>query len=217
MKNDIVECVHWDPEVDPVAQAARQKNKWVLLAGALVVLAVAVVVSLLFFLPRGGKPPVEPPPETGQADLTEAPTQTQRPPEENPLLTQGIAYYNSQNYAAALDLLNRAVAALPDPGVAYTYRGLTQFALQNYPNAEQDFTQAMIRMGKSAELLTLRGMTNYQRGWYSDAIGDLTDAIKLDPGSSRAYEQRALAYDATGRMDLAAADRAAALQAGIGG
>ena len=213
MSKDIVECVHWDPEVDVPAQAARQKNRWILIAGALVVAAVAVGVSLLLFLPKREPGPIEPPTESGQATLPSGqtgPVQTQppAPPAEEPLLAQGREYYNNQNYPAALNALNQAIAVDPESGAAYTYRGLTQFAMGKYQEATQDFYQAMMRMGESAELLTLRGTSYYMMAWYSDAIGDLTRAIELNPGSANAYTYRAMAYEATGRMDLAAADRA---------
>jgi len=215
-KNDIVECVHWDPEVDVPAQAARQKNRWVLLAGALVVLAVAVGVSLLLFLPKG-EPPVEPPTETGQAavDQTEPgfeQTQPQPTQADDPYFAQGKALYESGNFAQALAALNQAVAARPDSGAAYTYRGLTQFSLSNFQAAIQDFTQAMMRMGDSAELRTLRGTAYLQLALYPEAIGDFTRAIELSPGNANAYMYRAQAYEATGKLDLAAADRARAGQ-----
>ena len=213
MSKDIVECVHWDPEVDVPAQAARQKNRWILIAGALVVAAVAVGVSLLLFLPKREPIPIEPPTESGQATLPPGqtePVQTQppAPPEQNPILARGIEYYNSGNYALALPTLNQAIVADPESGAAYTYRGLTQFATGNYQDSIQDFTQAMMRMGESAELATLRGTAYYMQALYPEAIGDLTRAIELNPGSANAYTYRAMAYEATGRMDLAAADRA---------
>jgi len=211
-KNDIVECVHWDPEVDVPAQAARKKNLWVLLAGVLVVIAVAVGVSLLLFLPKR-EPGPELPTEPGQATQYEEPTdpgpgQTQPPPAEDPVLARGIELYNSGSYAQAIVALNQALVNQPDSGAAYTYRGLTQFSMGNYQAAIQDFTQAMIRMGESAELRTLRGTSYYMEKLYPEAIGDLTRAVELNPGSVNAYTYRALAYEATGRMDLAAADRA---------
>ena len=210
-KNDIVECVHWDPEVDIPAQAARQKNRWVLLAGVLVVIAVAVGVSLLLFLPRQDTGPIEPLAEPGQTtyapDLTEE-TRTQPPPAEDPYFAQGKRFYDSGNYAQAIVALNQSIAANPDSGAAYTYRGLSQFSMGSYQAATQDFYQAMVRMGESAELYTLRGTSYYMLGQYTEAIGDLTKGIELNPGSVNAYTYRALAYEATGRMDLAAADRA---------
>ena len=212
-KNDIVDCVHWDPEVDPVAKTARQNNRWVLLAGALVVAAVAVGVSLLLFLPEREPVPAEPTTEAGQATSAEGwtdpgPAQTQPLPDDNPALTQGKELYDSGNYAMALLSLDQALAADPESGAAYTYRGLTQFSLGKYQEAVQDFTQAMFRMDPSAELMLMRGTSNYMLQLYPEAIGDLTRAIELNPGSVNAYTYRALTYEATGRPDLAAADRA---------
>jgi len=211
MSKDIVECVHWDPEVDPVQQAARKQNQWVLLAGGLAILAVAVGVSLWLFLPKKEPVPIEPPTEPGQVTLpvsqTEPVPETQAP-EDDPVLAMGIAYYNSGNYEQALVSLEQAVAIHPESGAAYTYRGLTQFSLGGYQAAIMDFTQALRRMGESADLVTLRGTAYYMQGLYPECIGDLSRAIELNPGSTNAYTYRALAYDATGRPELAAADRA---------
>jgi len=212
MKNDIVECVHWDPEVDPVAQAARKNNRWVLLAVSLSIVAVAVGVSLVLFLPKREPPPIEPPTEAGQATTTawqnDPGDPGQPPPAENPFFEQGKAFYESGNHAQALIALDQAIAAQPDSGAAYTYRGLTQFSMGQYQESIQDFTQAMIRMGESAELRTLRGTAYYMQSLYPEAISDLTQAIELNPGNVNAYTYRAMAYEATGRMDLAQADRA---------
>ena len=212
MSKDIVECVHWDPEVDPVVQATRKKNNWVWLACGLAVLAVAVGVSLWLFLPHREPLPTDPTTESGQTTdpsiVTGVQPQPTQPPLEDPTLTQGIALYNAGSYGQALDVLNQAVIIQPDSGAAYTYRGLTQFSLANYLSAIQDFTQSMKRMGESAELRTLRGTSYYMQGLYPEAIGDLTRAIELDPNSRNAYTYRAMAYEATGRVDLATADRA---------
>jgi len=215
MSKDIVDCIHWDPEVDPVAQQARQNSRWILLAGALVVAAVAVGVSLLLFLPKREPLPGEPTTtEAGQATSVEGwtdpgpQTQPQTPPDDNLSLTRGIELYNSGNYALALISLEQAVAADPESGAAYTYRGLTQFSLGKYQEAVQDFTQAMRRMDPTAELTLMRGTSHYMLQLYPEAISDLTKAIELNPGSANAFTYRALAYEATGRPDLAAADRA---------
>ena len=214
MSKGIVECVHWDPEVDPALQETQKKNKWILLAGVAAVVAVAVGVSLWLFLPRD-KPPVDPPtggeqPTVSQSDTVPGETQPQpqSPTEEDPILTQGIAFYSSGSYAEAMAALDQALTNNPESGAAYTYRGLTQFQLANYPAAIQDLTQALRRMGESADLVTLRGTAYYMQGFYPEAIGDLTRAIALNPGSTKAYSYRAMAYDATNQPDLAAADRA---------
>ena len=217
MKNDIVECIHWDPEVDAVYQESNKKNRWILIGGAIVIVIVAVAVSIaLFSSPKEDDPAAtgETTTEMGQAtDAPEAPTdpaQTQppAPPAEDPILTQGIAQYNSGSFPEALATLNQAIAMQPQSGLAYTYRGLTNYSSGSYQAAVQDFTQAMIITGESAELVALRGQAHYMLALYPEAIGDLSRAIALDPGNVNAYTYRALSYDATGQTALAAADRA---------
>ena len=210
MSKDIVDCIHWDPEVDSVAQ--RQNSRWILLAGALVVAAVAVGVSLLLFLPK--RAPVDPEltTESGQTTTAEGQTdpglQTQPQTPEDPGLTRGKELYTSGNYALALISLNQALVADPESGETYAYRGFTQFSLGNYREAISDLTQAMRRMNPTAELALMRGTSHYMLQLYPEAISDLTQTLELSPGNANALTYRALAYEATGKMDLAQADRA---------
>ncbi|MCL2495518.1 MAG: tetratricopeptide repeat protein [Oscillospiraceae bacterium] len=214
MSKEIVDCIHWDPEVD--APAKRNIGRSLLILGAIVA-AVAVVVCLWLFLPRPEPPPVEPPTETGQAIHTTAPpaysvtTTAPSPlaPGDDLYLAQGKAMYESGNYMQALLYLNQAIAANPRSGAAYTYRGLTNFSLgDRNQEVVSDVTQAIRYLGDSADLRTLRGTASFLLGQYPEAIGDLTQAIELNPDGRQAYEYRARAYEATGRMDLAQADRA---------
>jgi len=213
MSKELVDCIHWDPEVD--APAKRNIGRSLLILGAIVA-AVAVVVGLWFFLPRPEPPPVEPPTETGQALWTTAPpaysvTTTAPSPlaQGDDLYLQGKAMYESGNYMQALLYLNQAIAANPRSGAAYTLRGLTNFSLgDRNQEVVLDVTQAIRFLGDSADLRTLRGTASFMLGQYPEAIGDLTLAIELNPDGRQAYEYRAKAYEATGRMDLAQADRA---------
>jgi len=219
MSKDIVECVHWDPEVDPAQLETRKKNKWVLLAGALAVVAVAVVVSLLIFLPGRREP--------GPADQTNPAEQTtqntvyvgqaqpgdQQPGDNpalsgDPVLTQGVEYYKSEQYEAAISNLTLALVNDPASGEAYSYRGLSYFSQGKYEDAVADLIQARRYLGERSDVLTVRGISYYFMGRFPECIGDLTRALELDPVNTNALTYRAYAYDATGRADLAAADRA---------
>jgi len=213
MGKDIVECVHWDPEVDPVMQASRNKNKWVLLAGGLAVLAAVVGVTLWAVLPKREPAPTEPTTDAQQDPLPASqtdPIQASQPPaNEDPALAQGRAMYQNGDFMGAIANLDVVLAGNPESGEAYTYRGLSYYSLGNYQNAVDDITKALPRgVGMRADIITMRGIAYYQLGRYPEAIGDLTRAIELDPASTNAYTYRALAYDATGRSDLAMADRA---------
>jgi len=215
-KDNIVECVHWDPEVVPMQQASQLKNRWVLIAGGLTVLAVAVGISLLIFLPKREPPgPPEMTTEAGQATLTigqpeQGEPETQ-PPAGDPALAQGMELYKAGSYQVALSNLDMALANNPESDMAYAYRGMTQFALLNYTAAVQDFTQAIRRVdAPNAQLISTRGIAYYMLGHYPEAIGDLSRAIEIDPANKNAYTYRAMAYEATNRHDLAAADKAMA-------
>lgn len=220
MSDNNVECVHMDPETQPDMPVKNKKERWIYLAGGALVCLVAVGISLWLFLPRRTAEP-EVPTTTqaaqsgavvvgGESDPYTDDSQTEQPvssTEDNPLLAQAIVFYDSGDYTNAIETLNQAVQLFPDSGAIYSYRGFSYFQLGNYREAVADLTQAIIRMGDSAELFTLRGAAYYQQSMYPEAIGDLTQAIKLDPNSTNAYTYRAMAYDATGRVELAAADR----------
>ena len=214
MGKDIVECVHWDPEVDPVMQASRSKNKWILLAGGLAVVAVAVGVTLWAVLPKREPVSMEPTTDAQQGSLPVSQTDPlqetqQQPTNEDPALAQGRTMYQNGDFMGAVANLDVVLANNPESGEAYTYRGLSYFSLGNYQNAVDDITKALPRgVGMRADIITMRGIAYYQLARYPEAIGDLTRAIELDPNSTNAYTYRAMAYDATGRSDLAMADRA---------
>ncbi|MCL2301467.1 MAG: tetratricopeptide repeat protein [Firmicutes bacterium] len=219
MSKDIVECVHWDPEVAPARQASQLKNRWILLAGGLVVLAVAVGISLMIFLPKREQPGPIPSDYTTQAGQTLPAGQTEpgepetQPAADDPALAQGMELYKKGDYQSALANLDMALAKDPESGMAYAYRGMTKFALLDYQAAVQDFTQAIRRVDTpNPQLISTRGIAYYMLGHYPEAIGDLSRAIELDPANKNAYTYRAMAYESTGRLDLAAADRAKAGQ-----
>jgi len=219
MSKDIVECVHWDPETDPARQvqlASRMKSRWILLAGALAVLAVAVSLGLI--LSKGGDPPVESPvggdEPTIAAGQTEPGTQPQevRMEDIDPALLQGKTMYENGDHAGAIASLDVVLASNPESGEAYTLRGFSYFSQANYENAVTDLTKSLRYSAgpieDSANIITMRGIAYYFLARYPEAIGDLTRALELNPGNTNAYTYRALCYDSTGRMDLAAADRA---------
>ena len=57
------------------------------------------------------------------------------------------------------------------------------------------------------------GVSAFQKGDYDRAIADYTEAIRLDPKHAKAYNNRALAYDAKGDFDKAIADLTEAIKA----
>jgi tetratricopeptide (TPR) repeat protein len=222
MSKNIVECVHWDPEVDHVQAAGRKRNGWLILVlGTVAVVVVASVTCLLLFgLPgrqSGGtssgpgeatvlaeqpqEPPTDPPyvPQTTTAEPAQS--------GQDPYLTQGIASYDIKNYAEAIGFLSVALQSNPALGPAYTYRGLSYFSQADYARAVADFTQSLRYTGESAEIYTLRGTSYVQLRYYTEAIADLTRAIVIDPAAQKAYTYRAVAYESVGSYDLAAADR----------
>ena len=222
MSKNIVECIHWDPAVDPALQADKKKSKlgWIV-AGAAVA-GVALMVCLVLFGPLGNwlgstLPPDEP--ETGWQQPTQDPatpttqgweTQpTTEPPTQDPNLAQAKSYYGLNQYEAALPLFGAALAADPDSVDAYTYRGMCFFFLERFQEAIGDFTQALVRSPDSAAILALRGGSYYRTGYYPEAISDLSRSIAIAPDKT-AYNYRSMTYEAMGQHALAVADQQAA-------
>jgi len=196
------------------------KPALLLAAAVAAVLLVAAAVSVLLF---GLKKPV-PVPEDGTtaavqtAPGTQLPSATQAPtaaPPQSAGLEQALALYGEDRYDLAIQVLDAVLLDDPDSGYAYMYRGMCQFQLDAYDKAIMDLTQAFRRWpGKDAPLiLTYRGAAYVLSQLYPEGVGDLTRAIELDPVNENAYLYRAKAYEATGKPDLAAADRARAAEA----
>jgi len=222
MARNIVECIHWDPEVDPVLQASNQKRKRsriIVLAG---LAAVVLVVCLFLFTPLGGRSEPGEPGEfvfTTQAPTT-LPSETLTPPPfehhtpptmphtpDNDL-DRGIALFNAGQYAAAIAQLEQAMRTEPDSITeAYIYRGLSFYNLESFHAAIGDFTNAHRRAPNDADILALRGGSFYRAGWYPEAIDDLTRAIELDPSNADAFDYRARTYETMGEHARAITDR----------
>lgn len=217
MSKNIVECVHWDPEVDAAEQGSRKQNLfWIVIAASAVVIVLALS-SLIFFWPGGGSSE-EPSGETtlAQGDPSqpdEQVTQAPIPVEDDLNLTRGMTLYQQQSYAEAIAAFALALESNPESAAAYMYRGQCHFSLSDYNKAIVDFTQALRRAPDNAQPLIMRGGSYFFLNCYPEAISDLTAALEMKlPGDSAysAYSYRARAYEAMGEYALAQADYTAA-------
>lgn len=210
MSKGLVECVHWDPEVD-LARNTRKKGKLgTALAAAAVVLVAGVSCAVLFW-PK--EPTLDPSDffDNGQAQQQTTqgdPTWPTAPPaaETDAELQQAILLYNSAQYDQSLAMLDNVLARSPESAQGYTYRGLCYFGKAEYGKAAAEFTKALMRTPDNPELYSLRGGAWCLADFYAEAIIDLTKAIELNPNNESAYSYRARAYEMTGQQALANTD-----------
>ena len=215
MGKEQVECVHWNPEVDPEVQEMKNKSKMGLIIAVSSVAAVVLVVCLFLFGPlgkwlEGTIPPDEPETLLSATEATQGfePTTPVQAAEEDPNLANGIMAFEQKQYDAAVVSLNMALAGNPESVRAYTYRGYSFFMLEKYQEAITDFGQAIRRSPESADIIALRGGSYFKAGYYSEAISDLTRAIEMAPDNKNALSYRGKTYEAMGQHALAMADYA---------
>jgi tetratricopeptide (TPR) repeat protein len=124
---------------------------------------------------------------------------------------RGLAYFYQKTYDASLADFNQVIRFKPDDVDAHYYRGRIYYDIENYSQAIVNFSRVISLNPKDVEAYRYRGICYYNLDNYQSAIVDYTEAIRLQP-SVNSYKNRALAYEAIGRNDLAAADRRRAQQ-----
>ena len=134
------------------------------------------------------------------------------------LFTLGMARYVAEDwdgaiqfFTDALDQVNASVTALTQ-GIAYFYRGNSQYFQTQYEQAIADYSQALQIDPKAAFMYTNRGIAHAAQGNYEQAIADFNQAIQLDPEDAFAYIDRGIAYDELGKYEQAIADYSQAIQ-----
>ncbi len=130
---------------------------------------------------------------------------------QNPNLVQayirrGRANRNLKKYQAAVQDYNRALILNPRSISAYTGRGFTYELLKQKVLKDKDFDRALqIIPTDSIEYADL-GFIYSDREDYQKSIKSYTKAIGIDPSNTRAYNNRAYAYRAIDKKELAKAD-----------
>ncbi|MBU0516028.1 MAG: tetratricopeptide repeat protein [Proteobacteria bacterium] len=125
---------------------------------------------------------------------------------------RGSARFRLNNYPAAIQDFNSAIALDPNKALYFRSRGSARAKLKKYTQALADFNQAVRLDPKSVKGYLYRGLTQAILGKYNLGITDFTTAIRLDPKSILAFRMRAMTYTRMGRKDLAKADQARANQ-----
>jgi tetratricopeptide (TPR) repeat protein len=116
-------------------------------------------------------------------------------------LDRGILFASRGDYEMAIEDFTEALTLNQNLSAAYLLRGRALFASISYvTSAGENFSSVSTRFTDVAII------TAAQRQAYDRAIADFTEAIKLDPNSSIAYQERGDAYYYKGDNDQAIAD-----------
>jgi tetratricopeptide (TPR) repeat protein len=115
-------------------------------------------------------------------------------------LDRGILFAIRGDYEMAIEDFTEALTLKPNLSAAYLLRGRAFFASASYIiTVEENFSSVGI-ISKSGSITFSQGQA------YDKAIADYTEAIRLDPNSSIAYEERGNAYGGKKDYDRAIAD-----------
>jgi tetratricopeptide (TPR) repeat protein len=122
------------------------------------------------------------------------------------LYRDAIRQRNKQDYAGAIDSLNRALELRPDWLQAVLALGSNHFDLKEFGLAIEAYTRAIELDPKRSASYDSRGRAYSNSGRHPQAIPDYTRAIELNPDNGSAYNNRGWAYLETGHLDEALAD-----------
>lgn len=103
---------------------------------------------------------------------------------------------NREDFASALDALNRAVIDANQVQLAecFALRGFVRLRLEQFEHAEDDCTQSVHRRGDDPETLTWRAAARAERQNWRGAFEDLDRARRADPGQSGIYAKTMESY-----------------------
>jgi len=150
----------------------------------------------------------------------------------NPQLSEAFALRGEarvkleQDFELAVSDLERAINAGRRDADTYRYLGQARFrlgqraqALEAYlssaeltPNSTEALDQALEQGLQDARLYIQRARVLKERRQYTNALGDLNQALRLNPQSAEAFEERADVYFASGDCVRAENDLRAACQ-----
>jgi tetratricopeptide (TPR) repeat protein len=119
------------------------------------------------------------------------------------LVDQAVTAYNAQNYAASIDLCNKALAIRPAMANAFYSRGLAYVGLGKLDLAAADLSKYLTFKPKAVDGYVDRGIIYEQQKNYDGAIGDFNTALTLAPTNTDAMHNLADSYFFKGDLDQA--------------
>jgi predicted O-linked N-acetylglucosamine transferase (SPINDLY family) len=115
-------------------------------------------------------------------------------------LSAAIAHH-AKDYARALDLFARAIAARPDFADAYYGRGLLRLEIKERDAANDDFRQAIAHDPNHSGAHIRLGLRQLEDNDLDSAASSLERALTADPGSATAAINLGLVRRRQGRLD----------------
>ena len=125
--------------------------------------------------------------------------------EDNPvaLMNEGADLLASGNATAAIELLERAVAALPDDEIAWFNLGVAAMRLERWERAAEALGQATRLNPRRAEAFYNRGAALRRIKRCQEAVADLERALELQPELNNAHFYLYKCYLALGDEETA--------------
>ena len=108
-------------------------------------------------------------------------------------LAKGIDAIQNQNYQAAIEDYNKAIAINLNDADAYNSRGVAKYKLGKYIKAIEDFNQAIVINPYYADAYYSRGVVKSKLGKHVEAIKNFNQVIKINPDYAEAYNNRGVA------------------------
>jgi tetratricopeptide (TPR) repeat protein len=102
------------------------------------------------------------------------------------LLRQGIALFENQEYAQALDILNSIPASEDSDGQLLYYVGSSQMMLKDYRAAAQSLEQALVLDSHNAGILYALGVAHYKLGNLNLAKAYFASVLEINPDDRHA-------------------------------
>ena len=122
----------------------------------------------------------------------------------------GKLLIGSNQFADAQVHLGTALALRPDLVGVYLLRAEAAVQLNRWDDAVADAGRYLEKFPYDTLARLLRAVANHGRHRDAEAVADVTALIETYPEVARLYRRRAAYYEALGKADLAAADRAKA-------
>lgn len=119
-------------------------------------------------------------------------------PGENELLTAGITKIEAEDYRAAVDYLDRALAINPKNIKAYNAKSFALFALQEYEKVIENNLEAISIDTSDYRPYYNMGNARLELGQVEAAIDDFTRAIDIKPNEADIYLNRGTGYHRAG-------------------
>jgi tetratricopeptide (TPR) repeat protein len=124
---------------------------------------------------------------------------------------RAVVHRRNKKYDLALNDLETTLRLNPNDSIAYLNKGNVELDQRKLSDAVQSYSKA-IAINPKADYFYNRARAHLDRGDLENSISDNSQAISLTPSHDKAYVNRAIAYNKSGKNDLAIADIRKSLQ-----